>query len=89
MKLYTYNAVKDLMDRYLDKGGDVYEIEEGSLAQGLTICMAEGYKTAIINEVYLNEWSSGQKVRFYNRLPKKYEKMIDNAIAKYERWYAK
>ena len=80
MTLYTYNAVQDLINRYVNKGGNFYEIEEGCLVQGLTICEAPGYKTAVIKEIYLNEWSSAQSVRFYNKTPKKYEKMINDYI---------
>jgi hypothetical protein len=31
-------------------------------------------KACVIQERYLNPWSSGHSVRFYNELPKKYAK---------------
>jgi len=86
MTLYTYHAVCDLMNRYINNGGTVYELEDGCLVQGLTVCECDGWKTAIIKEVYLNEWSSGQSVRFYNKTPKKYEKMISDHITAYEHY---
>lgn len=85
MTIYSYDAVTKLMNHYIENGGAVYELEEGSLAQGLTVCVCDGYKTAVIKEVYLNEWSSGQTVRLYNRIPKKYDKMIDDLWEKWEK----
>ncbi len=75
-KLYTSDAVQALADRYLEKGGEVFEVEEGTLGWGLTIMWGEGLKTAVVKEVYLNEWSSAHTVRLYNRCPKKYEQMV-------------
>lgn len=37
---------------------------------------APGYKTAVVTEVYLNEWSSAHKVRFYNECPAKYAQAV-------------
>lgn len=78
MKLYTLSAVENLMNKYLELGGTVDILDEGSLVYGLVICQAEGKKLAVIKEVYLNEWSSAQTIRFYNKLPKKYEKLLVN-----------
>lgn len=78
MTVYSYECAREIMQKYLDKGGDFIVFDEGCLAQGLTVCFGEGLKTTVINEVYLNEWSSGQSIRMYNKMPKKYEKMIDD-----------
>lgn len=32
---------------------------------------------AIYEEIALNEWSSGQSIRAYNRMPEKYRVMIE------------
>ena len=85
MKLYSCSAIDNLIKQYNDVGGTAYEIEEGTLGYGLTVCVANGYKCAVIKEVPLNEWSSGHKVRFYNELPQKYANRIENA-AQYETW---
>lgn len=77
MKLYSCSAVQDLISHYIDAGGDVLEIEPGTLGYGLTICVGENLKTFIIQETYINEWSSGHKIRGYNETPKKYQQMID------------
>lgn len=76
-KLYTCGAVEELIQRYVDKGGEVTVIEEGCLGYGLYILHGDGLKTAVIKEVYLNPWSSGQSIRMYNKCPKKYAKMIE------------
>ena len=41
------------------------------------IITSEKYKTAIIREKYLNEWSSAYQVTFYNKTTEKYKKIID------------
>ena len=78
--LYTLKACDDIINKYINNGGEVIELEKGTLGYGLTVCFGEGLKTCIITEKYLNEWSSGHSIRFYNNTPKKYEQMI-------EKWY--
>ena len=78
-KLYTCDAVASVIGKYVEMGGEVCTIEEGSLGYGLTVCYGDGLKTCVITEVYLNCWSSGHKVRFYNEMPKKYEELIERA----------
>lgn len=80
MKLYSYRDAEKLMNRYIEQGGDIHVLDEGSLVYGLVICEGEGLKTAVIREVYLNPWSSGQSIRMYNTMPKKYAKMIEEDI---------
>lgn len=78
--LYSCSACENVINQYIENGGEVIELEEGTLGYGLTICFGEGLKTCIITEKYLNEWSSAHTIRFYNNMPKKYERMID-------KWY--
>lgn len=77
MTLYTCSAVQNLINIYLEKGGEVLQIEEGGVGYGFIILIGEGLKTTIIKEVYLNEWSSAHTIRKYNKCPKKYEKIIE------------
>ena len=77
MTLYSGSAVQNLMNEYIRRGGEVLTIEEGGCGYGNMLMFGEGLKTAVIQEVYLNEWSSGHKIRMYNKCPKKYEKMIE------------
>lgn len=75
-KLYTMEAVDKLAEKYLAKGGEVITTREGVLLDDM-LMHGEGLKTAVITSVFLNEWSSAYSVRFYNRLPKKYEALIN------------
>ena len=77
MKHYTLEAVEKLMNQYLEKGGEVITIDEGSLGWGKVVCIADGYKNAIITEVFVNEWSSSHTVRFCKKLSDKLQKQID------------
>jgi len=77
MKTYSTKAIQNLIDQYLNKGGNAIQTDEGCLGMGNWILMADGYKTAIVKEIALNEWSSGHTVRMYSKLPKKYEKQLE------------
>jgi hypothetical protein len=78
MKMYALETVEGLIQDYVDNhGGQVTTIEEGVLGYGTTLLhSAEGCKTIVIKEVYLNAWSSSHTVRMYNVAPKKYQKFI-------------
>ena len=76
MKLYSTKAVDSLINQYIDKGGEVTEIEEGVLGHGHLVLHGAGLKTTIVKETYINHWSSGHKVRSYNETPKKYQSVI-------------
>lgn len=49
------------------------QMREGVLGHG----DAGKLKTYVIREVAINEWSSGHKVRGYNRMPEKYRALLD------------
>jgi len=78
MKLYDLTTCEKLINNYIEQfNGEYYQIFEGSLGLGKIILYnGKGRKSIIIEEVYLNEWSSAHKIRMYNDLPKKYEKLI-------------
>lgn len=79
MKLYTSKSVDDFIESYVESGGEVAVIDEGCLAHGLTILYdaADRLYNYIITEVSLSCWGSADKVRRYAKLPKKYQKMIE------------
>lgn len=77
MKIYSYKDAQKIIDRYISKGGEAIQTEEGVLGIGNWICFGGGLKTCIITEVYLNEWSGGQTIRLYNKMPKKYQKKLE------------
>ena len=57
-------------------GCEVHCLEEGNLGLGKVVIDGGGnYYSYVITEVYLNEWSSGHKVRKYKELPKKYKEI--------------
>ncbi len=78
MKNLTSSQIDNLIANYLQKNGEVIQIEEGSLGHGFLILTGEKLKTTIVNEFFINEWSSGHKVRMYNKIPKKYQTLIEN-----------
>lgn len=76
--LHSCSAITELIDRYLEKGGEVLQVEEGVLGHGFLILHGNGLKTAIIREVYINEWTSKHSLRMYNKTPNVYLKMIES-----------
>ena len=79
---YSLESCEKLINKYVEIGGETLTIKEGSLGLGTVICVANGKKTAIIQEVYLNAWSSRHKVTMYNKTPKKYLKFISKRTEK-------
>jgi hypothetical protein len=78
MKNYSLKTVEKLINQYLDKGGKISQTEEGCLGYGTMVLSANGYKYAIIKEVFVNSWVSTHTIRFYSKLPKKFENIIIN-----------
>ena len=78
MKNYSLEACEKLIDKYVNEfGGQMFTYKEGSLGLGtVVLAYAEGKKTIIIKEFYINAWNSGHSIRMYNKIPKKYEKFI-------------
>ena len=72
MKHYTLQACENLIQKYADIEGEIIQLEEGCLGLGKILLIADGKKTSIIQEVFLNEWSSDHTIRMYNKTPKKY-----------------
>ena len=83
--LYSCAAVETLIRHYIDHNGDVLTIDDGCLGYGLTILTGYKLKTAVIKEVYINQWQSAHKIRLYNKLPAKYVTMIDNYYDRLEK----
>ena len=84
MTLYSCKTVQKILNQYAELNGVIEELEEGSLGYGLIVCHGSGLKTCVITEKFLNSWTSGHTIRFYNKMPKKYQKMIDNLAASFE-----
>ena len=73
MKIYSLDACEKVMQKYIELGGEVNTIEDGTLGLGTVVLTAKNYKTIVIKEVFLNEWSSGHTIRQYRTTPKKYQ----------------
>jgi hypothetical protein len=80
MKNLTLSQIDGLISQYLEKNGEILQIEEGCLGHGFLILQGEGLKTTIVKEVFTNEWASGHEVTMYNKLPKKYQQIIENHL---------
>ena len=78
MKNLSTNAIENLVDKYISKGGQAIELVEGTLGFGTTICFGDNLKCCIIQEVFESSWSSTHTIRFYNNMPKKYQSLINN-----------
>lgn len=79
-KNYTLESCEKLICTYInDLGGDIIQITEGCLGLGTILLYgAKGKKSILINEFYINAWSSGHTIKMYNKLPKKYTDLIDS-----------
>ena len=80
MRLFTIRATQELIDKYVEKGGEMLTIDEGCLGVGNVILfdMTGKLKSFVIKEIPLNVWNSAQSIRGYNKLPDKYVQMIND-----------
>ena len=85
MTYYDLEVCEDIIRQYAERDGIVITLEEGGIGLGTVICYGGSFKTTIIREVYLNEWSSAHTIRMYNKMPKKYEKWIEKVENEYEK----
>lgn len=80
MKYYSCTSMDNFISRYIERGGQAYCIDDGVLTSGDWILFdTRGkLKFCIIKEVYINDWSAGQTIRRYKKLPKKYKELLKN-----------
>jgi hypothetical protein len=79
MTKYSLSVCEKLIDDYVNKyNGEVTTLEEGCLGLGLTLLHhAKGMKTIVIQEKYESSFHSSHTVRQYNKIPKKYERLLN------------
>jgi len=79
MKNYSLKSCEDLITKYVNQyNGECLEIEEGCLGLGtILLHSAEGKKSILIKEVFINAWESGHSIKMFNKLPKKYIQLIN------------
>lgn len=80
-KNVSLETAESLVGRYIESGGEMYVAEEGVLGLGTVILFninkEKKLKEFIIQEYFINCWTSGHKVKTYTKgLPKKYEKIL-------------
>lgn len=73
--VYSYKSADAIIARYIDRGGDVYTVP-GCLVDS-HIVTAPGFKSYIIRECPISAYSSGVTIRRYNKIPAKYQAVID------------
>ncbi len=75
--MYSLKSCETLIDKYINEyKGQITQLEEGILGLGMLMLHdAEGKKTIIIKEVFVNSWTSTHSIRMYNKMPKKYNKL--------------
>lgn len=87
VRVIDTETIEQIIAWYLDNGGEVLEIEEGSLGYGQILCTGvENTQSMLITEHYQNEWSSYHTFRCMNRMPKKYTEKVRTY---YETLYAR
>ena len=78
MNTYNLDSVQKLTNQYISKGGQVIELVEGVLGYGTTVCFGDNLKFCVIQEKFETSWSSVHTIRLYNKIPKKYESLLNN-----------
>ena len=88
VRVLDCNSIQAMVDIYTRRGGDMIELEEGVLGWGLTVLYSFELplKTVIIREEPISCWSSRHTVRCYNKMPKKYEIMIEKKLNEKGEW---
>ena len=78
---YSLGTVEALMQRCADLDYEFVEISEGCLGYGHLILLShrDDYMNVEIMEQYVNEWSSTHRVRKFQNISKRQQKLIDKA----------
>ena len=77
--IYSYKEIDRLIDRLIRRGYDCIQTQEGVLGSGNWICVSpdEHHLHVVVNEIYLNSWSSGHIIRRYRKLTKAHRKELE------------
>lgn len=80
--VYDTNTAKAILDVYENTlNGQVCNFGNSVIGLGNFVCIADNKKACVITEILIESplkttFNSYYKIRFYNNLPKKYEKYI-------------
>lgn len=64
--MYSLEVVNNFVAKAIDEGMEVTQLNEGGLLGGDYLIEQEGYKSMLITEKYLNEWSSAYIIRRFS-----------------------
>ena len=88
---YSCSAIQNLIDRADALGYTYAPISEGTLGYGKFVLIAPEhpnpekiYMNIVVEEYYVNEWTSGHKVRRCAKLSKALQKEIQKASDEYD-----
>ena len=81
MRKYCLDNPQEFIDRYIAAGGEIVDSCEGCLGWGTMILQGKGLKNFVLDEEYLNEWSSMMVLYDYGSkpIPKKWFRAIEEA----------
>ena len=80
MKTYSTSTITKAIEFLENKGYEIVNVEEGTLGHGHVIAIAPdaSHYNVEIQEVYLNEWSSGHTVRNFGKISARIAKLLEN-----------
>lgn len=80
-KNITLKTAENLISKFINAGGDFYQLEDGGVGLGLVVLDGRGHglRSFVIEEYYLSEWASGHRLKIYTHgeLPRKYVDAIE------------
>lgn len=82
MKLYNSEVVNGLIEKYERASGWFEIVDDRTVLLDFNVAILGGkdLRYCVIKDVFLNSWSSAYSIKFYNKLPKIYKKLLDNPI---------
>ena len=80
-RLYSSLAIERLLQYAMDNDYEILQIAEGSLGYGHMILLShhENWDNVEICEKFLTAWSSGHRVRKFQKISKRQQLLIDEA----------
>lgn len=82
MTLYSNTQVENFLASAEDNGCYVTQLNEGSLLGGDYLIEKDGYKTMLITEKYLNEWSGAYQIRKFSTNSEKSMARLNKLVQK-------
>lgn len=77
---WTSTQVYSLIQTYVDADGEVVTLDDGVLGHGRLLLTGEGLKAALVQEYFVNSWTSLHTVTLWNELPGTLQDEADAAL---------